>query len=299
VVNPLDLRGPQFLVFYFVFGVTVLGVLALLRRQSDSSSGAALTGLLTNYLDIAFLRGGPGEALRVALLGLVKRGLLIAEGDKVYARDPNAIRAAQTGTERGLLEKFAAARTASYVIFDRGLRKTVREACEPTLVRLGLLPDAETRAARRTLFLWAFVILGGVAAAKIFVALSRGRTNIGLLIVLGLVFLVFAYRVTHPRRTSAGDSMLDDLERLFDGLKGRAATNAQAADDNELSLLAAVFGMSVLYTSMPDARRLFAPSNSSTGCGSSSSCGSSSGCGSGGGGGGCGGGGGGCGGCGS
>jgi uncharacterized protein (TIGR04222 family) len=291
VVNPFDLRGPQFLLFYFVFGITVLVVLALIRRQSESSTATAPGGLLTNYLDIAFLRGGAGEALRVALLALVKRGLLIVEGDKVHARDEGAIHSAQRGTEQGIMRKFAAARAASPVSLDWTLRKTVREACEPTLVRLGLVPDAETRAARRTLFLWGLLVLGGVAGTKIVVALNRGRSNIGFLIVLGIAFLVVAYRVTHPRRTPAGDSMLNDLERLFGDLKGRASSeDAIAVDNNELSLLAAVFGVSTLYTAMPDARRLFAPSNSSSssGCGSSSSCGSSSGCGGGGGCGGCG-----------
>src|SRR5690349_5000650 len=35
VVNPFDLRGPEFLLFYFLFACAVLGILILLRRIDE------------------------------------------------------------------------------------------------------------------------------------------------------------------------------------------------------------------------------------------------------------------------
>src|SRR5262245_36911498 len=63
VMNPFDLRGPEFLAFYLVFGLATLALLWLLRRagEADTTSHA----MLDDYVDIAYLRGGPQEAMRV------------------------------------------------------------------------------------------------------------------------------------------------------------------------------------------------------------------------------------------
>jgi len=124
-----------------------------------------------------------------------------------------------------------------------------------------------------------------------------------LLIVEALVFGVLLYKVTHPRRTSAGDAVLTDLRTLFSGLRTRGSSLVQGVDTQDFALLMAVYGMAALPPAFNFDRlfpRATAQTSSSSSCGSG--CGSSSGgssCGGGGsscGGGGCGGG---CGGCGS
>ena len=79
VMNPFDLRGPDFLAFYLVFGLAMLAVLWLLRRAGEADTTSHV--MLDDYVEIAYLRGGPQEAMRVATLNLVNRGLLEVHGD--------------------------------------------------------------------------------------------------------------------------------------------------------------------------------------------------------------------------
>ena len=73
-MNPFDLRGPEFLLFYFCFSLVVIFALAILRRRAESGPAPKID-LGDPYL-IAYLRGGEHEALRVAVISLVDRGML-------------------------------------------------------------------------------------------------------------------------------------------------------------------------------------------------------------------------------
>ena len=70
----------------------------------------------------------------------------------------------------------------------------------------------------------ALLVLVGLAGAKIWVALSRGRTNIGFLIVMTLIFSIVAVRSSRPFRTARGNALLADLRTLFRRLKDRAGS---------------------------------------------------------------------------
>jgi uncharacterized protein (TIGR04222 family) len=288
--NPFDMRGPDFLVFYILLGLLVTGAVAMLRRRSEPAAAAA--GPLTDYLKIAYLRGGPDEALRVATLALIDRGLLaVVDEYKLKAVHPN-VPAGLQRTEQRLLESFKETAKASDVLSDETLRITATTECEAQLVRAGLLPDDAIRASRLWLLMIASVFLGSVALLKILIALGRGRSNVGFLIVVGAVFGFVIYRVANPFRTQAGEAMLADLRMLFAALKDRAASLRTPSGGNDLPLLAAVFGIGSLPVSVRHVEKMFRkPSaHGSSSCGGScgSSCGSSCGGGCGGGCGGCG-----------
>lgn len=289
--NPFDLRGPEFLAFYVVLCLAVTAVVAALRRRSEVATGAG--GPLTDYLRIAYLRAGPEEALRIATLALMDRGLLeLVDEHNVKAARPD-VPAGLQRTEQRLLESCREPARASALLADETLRMTAATECESQLVRAGLLPDATMKANRLWLLMIASLALGFVAGLKILIALSRGRTNIALLIIAGVVFGFVIYRVTNPFRTAAGDAMLADLRTLFWALKDRVSSLSLGATTggNELALAAAVFGIGSLPASVGSLETIFRKpaSTSSSGCGTS--CGSSGGssCGGGGCGGGCGG----------
>lgn len=287
MINPFDLRGPQFLLFYLVFGGLTLIAITWLRRARESD-GTEATRPLHDYLQIAYLRGGAAEAIRVATLTLIDRGLLSIAGDKVVATKNDAGRRVERATERALLAKCRTPSSAASLSSDSTLHAAARRECEPPLVQLRLLPDEEQQTARTRYFLTAALLLALVSATKILIAFSRGRTNIIFLIIETVILLIVAYTATHPARTAAGSALMQDLRTLFAGLKSRAGSLRPQSGGDDLALLAAVFGVSVALPVYPSARTLFpraTDSGGSGGCGSS--CGSS--CGGGGCGGGCGG----------
>lgn len=299
--NPFDLPGPEFLVFYVGLGVVVTLVIAGLRQRSDPAVDTTLP--LTDYLKIAYLRGGPEEALRVATVALLDRGLVERVDEHHVKATASRMPAGLQRTEQRVIESCTQPTRASAIVEDTSLQMTVTSECEGQLVRAGLLPDVQAKAARLSLLVGGTFLLGLVALGKIVIAFSRGRTNVGLLVVASLVFAYVLYRVTNPARTSAGEAMLADLRRLFSALKDRAASIGTPSGTNEMALLAAVFGVGSLPERGYFEERLFRkpePRTSSSAWGWGGSCGSAGGsscgssCGSG-----CGGGGGGCGGCGS
>lgn len=289
MINPFDLPGPPFLVFYAVVGVVVLSVVWKLQRAREGGV-APRVDAPDPYL-IAFLRGGVAEAARVATVSLIDRGLIVPK-DKYLARATNRP-GTLTALERAVFDAVPATGVRMSDVLGA---PRVRAACEPygrTLMHHGLIPDPALRAARLRGRLVALAILIGLAGVKINVALGRGRTNIVFLIVLAIVFAVVTMVITAGTRTARGAAFLQDLRLLFSRLRQRVSALEPGTATPDVMLAAAVFGVGVLPASrFAYVRQLF-PSASST----SSSCGSSSGCG-GGSGGGCGGGGGGCGGCG-
>ena len=295
-MNPFDLRGPDFLAFYAVLGAGTVGVVWLLRRLGEG--GQAAGGIPNNYLDIAYLRGGSNEALRVATMNLVNRGLIdVKSDDTLQTVDRRAGDLVTRRSERRILEKFQERAAAPTIFSDRTLMRAAREDCEPPLAQLGAVPDRGAKTVRALLLLVAVAVLVFVATLKIVIALSRGRSNVLFLVAEAVVFCVVAYKVTHPLRTPAGNALLADLRTLFAGLRERGRSLARGVETEDFALLMAVYGMAALPVSF-SFDRLFPKAQHSSSCGSG--CGSGSGgCGGGGGDGGGGGCGGGCGGCGS
>lgn len=310
-MNPLDLRGPQFLLFYAILAAVVLVAVRLGRRLPDVSG---LPARLDDPCLLAALRDGPVEAIRVATLSLLDRRLLKARDGKLVAlARPEAVR---RPLERAVLAVFQA-EGPSYRVFAHPGILDAAFAVEGELARAGLVADAALTA-RRGLARWLGAgVLLGVAAAKVAVASARGRHNVGFLVVGAVLATFLSLAVGTPaRRTSRGEKALELAGRAYRRLRDRAAALVPGGAADELALAAGVFGLGVLPPLGQDlvteaGLRPPPGSHGSSWVGSSggdspwgswsscstggSSCASSSSCG----GGGCGGGGGGCGGCGS
>lgn len=283
--NPFDLPGPQFLALYAVLAVIVLVMLYLVRRAAESTETPRVR-FEDPYL-IAYLRGGKNEALRVATVSLIDRGVLKWEGGA--ALTATAVAAPSRPIEKLLVHYFGVVRVAPSIFGDGGLAAATGDYRE-MLIRLGLVPsEAEVSARRRRLWV-ALAILVGVAGTKLVVALSRGRSNVGFLIILSAIACVVAVKIHNPLRTPAGDQLLADLRNLFARLKSRAHTLRPGGETSEVALLSAVFGVGALSPILfPYAKQLFPRATSSNPSSYGSTCGSSCGGGGGGGGGGCGG----------
>jgi uncharacterized protein (TIGR04222 family) len=287
-MNPFDLSGPSFLVFYICVALIVVIALKLVIDGAEGGAPPALP--LSDPYQIAWLRGGTPEAARIAVLSLTDRGLLAVSGDNLV-NSSHAQPVVREPIESAILARcrpFGTAATA--VLGDPG----VERACAPyraRLERLQLMPDAAMQAQRYRGFTIASAILFGIALAKIVIAFGRNRYNVGFLLILTAIALGLVWLLVHRPRTHLGNRMLKDLKRLFRALRQRAATIRAGAMTSDAMLLAAVFGISALpATGFADFLRVYKKAASSGG-GCGSSCGSGCGGGGGGGCGGCGGGG--------
>jgi uncharacterized protein (TIGR04222 family) len=288
-MNPFNLRAPEFLTFYVLFG---LGILLWLRWQRWSREPSAPSPLpsISDPYSIAFLRGGRNSLLEVATLSLIDRGLLNANDGTLLTQDRHAAKLAGNKLDRALLEYFATPAKA-ITIYTQPCFTGPMSDMDEKLKAEHLLPDYDLTDARLRDFGIAVLVLASVATIKVLIALERGR-KFGFLILIAIGFMVAAYKVACPRRTRQGDTTVADLRTLMASLLGRAGSLIADQGSQEVLMLAAVFGVAALpATSFPYLPQLFPGSggnSSSSSGGSGSSCGSS-----------CGGGGGGCGGCGS
>ena len=249
-MNPFDLSGSDFLLFYAIFGAIVLAALVFWQRLAEGGEHEAIDPA-DPYL-IAYLRGGAQEALRVATVALIDRGLLEVKektigkrrADEIRVARQNAVDFARRPIERALLRHFAEEHDPRS-IFDKDSVLDAAAAYELSLRERHLLPDDAALAARRTRAMIAAAVLVIVSATKVVIALERGRTNILFLVGLTAVFVALAMS-GRPHRTPRGDAALADLRTLFRGLRDRADVIRPGGATNELALLVAVFGLAVL-----------------------------------------------------
>jgi uncharacterized protein (TIGR04222 family) len=286
-MNPFELPGPQFILFFIVVGTLLMGGLIWVRRAAEPDP--AVTVRLPDPYAIAALRGGPAEVLRLATTGLIDRGLLEVEGDRLKAAQNGQAQMIRNPLERSILDHFRLGDSAKSM-FSGGLR---REAAfyERALQELGLVWDRDARMQQILTCLGAVGVMWIISVTKMEMARQRGYPY-GYLLMLTFLFSACALALSFVRRTRRGEHFLRDMKVLFEPLRQRASTFVTNSNTNELLLMGAVFGITALPTlTYPYVKTLFGQANQSS-CGTVSSCGSSDG----GGGGGCGGG---CGGCGS
>jgi uncharacterized protein (TIGR04222 family) len=284
-MNPFDLSGPSFLIFYIVLALIVVVAAKLAIDAAEQDAPPALP--LSDPYQIAWLRGGTPEGARIAVLALTDRGLIAIRGDDLVSIGP-ARSFVREPIERAILARCAQSGTAATAVFADPAVEHAYAAYQTQLERLQLMPDPAMRARRYRWLAIVAAILLGVALIKIAIAIGRSKYNVEFLIILGLIALWVMWRLTRRRRTSLGNRMLKDLRQLFRALRRRAASIRSGAMTSDTVLLAAAFGLSALpATGFADLLRVYKKSASSGG-GCGTSCGS-----------GCGGGRGGCGGCGS
>ena len=294
MINPFELTGPEFLIFYVLLGVAVIAGLYVMRRIAESGPVPTI-----DYSDpylLAYLRGGEIETMRVAAVSLIDRGLLQLSDERLTVVDDKAIELVRRPVESAVLRRAQAA-TSVHSFFDSRTIKDAAAEYKAKLQQLRLLPDKQISNARTLQLVIALGILLGFALISIVAAAMRGRHNVFFLLLLAGVFCSIAIRRHNPFRTALGNALLADIKTLFQPLKNRASMIIPGGATGEAALLMAVFGIGALpSTKFPTARQ-FEDRRRSTTCGGGGGCGdgcsSCSGSGScGGGGSGCGGGGG-------
>lgn len=301
--SPFDLPGPEFLLFFAIFGVAVLFFQRWLQNMIEPGSQNGSPGLADDPYAIAYLRGGPYQAIFICIIALIDRGLLKASDDKIVMPNAEALAFLKRPIEQSVAAKFRCPTQAS-TFFSSFSTEDLKETCkeyDQAFKKAGFLPTIPVYISRWMVLAVTMAILLGAGFHKISIALSRGKHNIGFLCILMSVFLVISLIRVVRKRTGAGDLELNRLRDQFVQLKARASTLQSGGKSNEAALAAALWGSSVLPDGQfPYVKSMFPQKSSGSYNGWEFSCdGGGGGCGGGGGGGGCGGGGcgGGCGGC--
>ena len=203
MINPLDLHGPEFLVFYVAVGIlTLLFGRIWFKHQGSQSAVPRLN--LTDPYEIALLRGGENEAIGVAALSLVDRGLLSISEDELQTKNRSAVDHARRPIEKAILSKYLLPGKAHSMYTDKFLIDACAEY-RTALSQHSLIANDAVFEARRPILWLGLFILVGLAGAKVFVALQRSRPNIMFLNILTVAFVFLLFKFYKEERTGLGD----------------------------------------------------------------------------------------------
>jgi uncharacterized protein (TIGR04222 family) len=283
-MNPLLLSGGKFLLFYLLVAGAVIALVAWVARGRAGST-PRLSELTADPYCIAVLREGPEESVRLALFNLLDRGLLERrdDGALVTVRQ-DAADLVRRPLDKALLGLCRRPSTPEELLAHR-LALLPAQAYGKSLADRGLLPDAADRSRRLLVGLGAAALLAGLAATKLAIATSQGRSNVGFLVVAAALACIGVLLVSRRRRTATGERTLGELKSLVNRLWQRAETLRPGGATNEALLLASVFGLWALPSqAFPFVEQMFPrpkPDSSSGDGGSSSDSSDSSGCGGG------------------
>src|SRR5262249_11129616 len=159
----------------------VVFMLYLVRHQREGGTLPART-LRDPYL-LACLRGGTKEVVRVATLALIDGGMIEVAGSLAQTRSAGIPAAARSKVERAVLTHFRRGAALESVLDARAALDSASTDYADVLERRGLLPDREVRRFRILSSVIAVLVLAAVAGVKIMVAIGRGRSNVGLLLM--------------------------------------------------------------------------------------------------------------------
>jgi uncharacterized protein (TIGR04222 family) len=303
--NPFDWSGPWFLLAYLVFSLLVYYLAReWLIRQELRNPHARLT-LADDPYRIAFLRGGALEAVKIAAIVLVDRGLLRAQGPLLETASADSLRFASHDIERDVLRLYLGRQGHSKELAVQADTLPSCRAYQDSLTQQELLLGPPLLRRRERITWVAHYLLLTVAAVKAVIAIGNGHYN---LLFLALLLAIFLLKLRGLRKRTASwgaQRLLTDLRMLFGRLNMRASRLQAGSSSGDMALLAAIFGIGALPPSVyayvaelyPVPRQSTGGDASSGGTGDSggsssggdgggSSCGS--GCGGCGGGGGCG-----------
>jgi len=315
VDNPVaDMRGPSFLAFFagvsFILIITCRSYLRSLDQTRNRPSPKV--PLEPAPREIAYLRGGKNELLRLLILELIQRGYLQINEDTIrrahHHPDPGYLQDA----ERACFN-FLCTETPIRGLFDGPATHLLDPWCAELDARAReeeFLLDDSIRSKARNVFATALVLLLGLAGYKAVIALSRGHFNLGFLLMMtiaGGIILRLVCWASAPRLSARGREFIERLQVSLSRFKPSLfrRPNPESIEAN-LLLIASVFGLAALHRTpyahcskafaKSTAPQAFADAGTGSGCSScgstSSSSSSGSGCSSGGsscGGGGCGG----------
>lgn len=292
-MNPFNLAGPQFLVFFGVLAAVVFAAAIWLRwwlRTPGDDAGSEADEM--SPYDLAYLNGAANGAINAAIARLVHRDVLTASAtQRKLSRSTRPLSKKATALEQAIHD----AVDESGIEVQKVRKQVVSAAAshERHLQEMGLVVDDDQAIFARALPLVLFLCVIAIGFIKVLVGLSRGRPveilSVACVLLFMAGFVAFGRKVHRSRR---GDQVLARLKQQNAALRTTVSSNSAQLTGSDIVMAVGLYGVGVLangpLSQLVHALQPPPQSNSSGGCGSSS-CGGGGGCGGGCGGGGCGG----------
>jgi uncharacterized protein (TIGR04222 family) len=296
LVDITHMRGPEFLVWYATVIIATVATCRWAVRRQDRTAGLApaLVPISTNPIEVAYLRGGPNEVLRLLIVDLLRRGwLMIMDGNpqRLARSQPSGEDDACTTMERDVLSWFSGPRSVQETFGQGSVIRQIEAGCAQHRERLlaeELLASKSAMQAAWPVIVVGAVIIVGLGGLRLLTALQAGRPNVGILLVAGVAGLALLWSFSRPTRlTARGRDYIRRLREAF----GRSDRQHDAMPNTEAShwtpLLVGVYGVGILAETPSHAYAGLFPKASKSGfeistdgcasCGSS--CGGCGGCG--------------------
>ena len=239
----MTVSGPVFLAIYAVVAIAANLWLRALYRSREEATMSHRLQLANDPYRIAVLRDGHEEAIRVAVLTLINRGLLEVQGERIAVARADANEFVRHPLDRALIDCFRNP-APMRIAYGSSAAQAACRSYEQELQNKALLAGAEVQGARFVPFVAALGVTLGIAGARIAYALSQGRSNIGFLVVLALICAALLALAYNDLLTALGKSTLNGLKRLYQATARRL--HRPETDSFDVSLAAAVFGVSSL-----------------------------------------------------
>src|SRR5262249_4071554 len=156
---------------------------------------------LADPYQIAWLRGGTPEAVRIAVLSLLDRKLIDLDVTGVAAHVVKSAARAGPAIERAVLDCCSSGSIGLRQLASEPRVDAAAEQSRHRLQQLGLVPPEDQIHRRWLLLTLAAGALVVVALIKLDLAVERGHSNVGFLIMLAVAAPFAAWLPTRRRRT--------------------------------------------------------------------------------------------------
>ncbi|MCA9096157.1 MAG: TIGR04222 domain-containing membrane protein, partial [Planctomycetaceae bacterium] len=267
---PLNLRGPEFLSFYFYLFLSVFMVVISVRFMARSFLRVTPSSETDPY-EIGYLVGGKYRTVCSALTSLVHRGNLKTDSEskrKLLISDPPP--QDSHPLELAVYQEFKRSPLTTFFslyLWGRSASAACREI-DSSLVEKGFLQSRFSNFLLRSFSFGMFLLLAILGGAKIYVGLARNRPVdflvilVVLTLLIGALFLFRCSRITRLGRRRIKQLTSDHSEWKQPGLINESISPVSAA------WAVALFGPAILdYTSLRNLYEdyLLPPLNNSSG----------------------------------
>lgn len=254
-LNPLNFKGPVFLLFYAILAVAVWMFLKLFvtrKIDKDFSEAYPPTGETDDPYELAYLRGGVTEVIKLAAYRIIKMRIFTSRisGDKKILRldkKKNHPDFMYCEPENIILKKCTS--NVNYledIIRNEYVKNNIDLHCKIIHNKLrdkNLQWDEESISKLTVWKIGVILFLISVALSKTLYAIGNGHQNVTFLVLLTIIFSALIYKHIEPPITSkAGQELLDRMKIKYhtDSLRIK-----NIPDDLEL-LLVSLFGLTIL-----------------------------------------------------